>query len=314
MISDAPETRVHDSVLFQHSGELSRLKEAEGDGDRQFVERYQFYTDFPFSAEKIRRHLGEIIAQAAKETSVPVVMATCDKQCSLGDGEGYNNALPGSDADGIFFLTQTPITDEQRDAFIDSLIRKNYSWLVELDRNSFGSAAFFSIEELSEVITTQNQVALPYEARVTIHSVLHGTTLFQREDLDLAELTESDKVKDTMKSVFVHNEDSMPPQKKEKYESRAWLMKNFESLSFKEKALLIKLYLHFTRASLSLIDPHVDGRDAESLSQLSKKTGVLKIVEDYDGRLIYRPMFMSHPYVFDIVRRAVLAKSKDWSN
>jgi|GEM_PF-4529884 len=237
-------------------------------------------------------------------------MWVTNTQCSLGDGEGYNNALPGSDADGIFFLTQTPITDEQRNAFIDSLIRKNYNWLVELDRNSFGSAAFFSIEELNNVLAEQNQVALSYEARLTIHIILNGTVLFQHKELDLSELGKDSKVQEVMKSIFIHDPESMPPQKKEKYESRTWLMKNFESLSFKEKALLIKLYLYFTRSSLSLIDPHVDGLDGELLKQLSEKTGILKIIKDYDGRLIYRPMFMSQPLVSNIIRSAMIARSK----
>lgn len=309
MIRSSLEVGVQNSAKFTAvAGELSTQNETENDSDKQFVERYQSYTGFPFSAEKIRHHLGEIIAQAAKETNTPVVMATCQKQCSLGDGIGYNNALPGSDADGIFFLTQTPITSDQREAFINYLIGKNHSWLVELDRNSFGSSAFFSLEELNQVLAEHRQDALPYNARLTLHSVLNGTVLFQQTDLDLLELKKSDRVQEVMKSVVVYSQDSMPPQKKEKYESRAWLMENFDSLSFREQAQLIKLYLYFTRASLSLIDPHVNGRDADDLAKLFKRTGILKIVSDYDGRKIYRPMFMSQPLLFDIVRSALLSR------
>mgnify|MGYP007061387719 CR=1 FL=1 len=84
MICDAHEVGVVNLPPFMSLGEQPHLEENESRADREFVERYRFYTDFPFSAEKIRHHLGEIIAQAADETNTPVVMATCHKQCELG--------------------------------------------------------------------------------------------------------------------------------------------------------------------------------------------------------------------------------------
>jgi len=239
---------------------------------RTYIDWYVAETGFPRSAERIRQHLAKVFDRASKETSLPLLFAGCDHYCSI--GEGNNTAVPGSDVEALFFLTEREVTEEETVAFTSAVLRKVNPMVVghitkwNTVRKNFIPLSIFERLKNTDWQASQGQIGA--EARYLLREIIHGTKIFDSNSPLVGTIRKS-RLGQTVPPLRTMEEDKMPRIRKNKYKSRALLAKLFPQLILDEQYAVVRTQLVKSLPESSILDPinlKVGGPESEILEQL----------------------------------------------
>lgn len=158
------------------------------------TQRYAIETGFPNSTDIIRSHLRSIFQQAIPTDST-VVKITCDPLCSVGHIK--NNAIPGSDVDKLLVFYNGQQTKEGQKQIAQNVGLLTSKRLVYLPDNTPPGASYDDLSKLIKfkdknwsTLTESDKEEFGLDLP-RFQMLVHGTTLFERENELIKQLIDS---------------------------------------------------------------------------------------------------------------------------
>ncbi len=257
----------------------------------RFIGQYVAETGFPDSTEKIRSSLREAFKHGQEATNLPLLYAGCDYHCSV--GEGGNCAVPGSDVEGLIFITDSKISEEMRVKYTQVAQGSINPKLITRFNWGFESNYFIPIQSLLEksgsrwdIVTRGKDERLleyiaPNEAsRITaivcqvVRRIKHGTELFSRQSqlIDTLRHTPLALTSPPYKHGAVSDQFFQEQKIPNKYQVRSQLKLAWPTLELWEQEVIIKVSLQYCHQPVDHpIDLSRNGHDVGMLHQLLEK-------------------------------------------